>query len=998
MKRTSAVCAMEWSIELEMALRSKKSGQAVKAIQQIGSRLQQWSREPKPTMAVYNMFDLVLGEDRLFANTILLRLADAFRLGDKDTRLSVVRVFLSVFRNSYKEKKGKQYEGILSKARIDNQMELLKRVKLVFDTGDVESRALSLILFGCWGDFAKDSANIRYLILSSLVSSEILEVKASLFAAGCFCDLAADFASVALEILLNVVISPSTSMAIRIAGVRLFAKMGCSYSIATRAHKIGLKLVLDSSEDDFLVAILISLSKLAAKSTLLLSEQVDVLLFFLSQERTLRLRETALRCLNFVYRKGVCYSSVSTHVIRTLLRTLDEIELPSVMKCEALQILQTLVCGLPELSCDEMLDFTNLLNIIEKEAQSPIMSESVLAIHVLVDISTRLKERRQVGSDGDCFFSLPMRIISVIMDQIIFLLKPLLEGCQNNSKLSQEFQSLLNVLLSLVGKHPDLGILVLQKFGSFVECLVDVHDNIMTSRQAGVSEYEQIDFRVQKSKHISLSLAYNVLQFPLTCIENLNEAGAISAELHDKFKLLVGQVQSCNLCDHYIYLIYSILLHSQVIWGCVVRNSEEPCRVGRNLGISLCNHLGKHEVFSLEHVEKMLAERDNWPVYKAGTYAAYQGAWVTAAFVFGQLIGKVYSDSCSYWLKALAQFAVSEGKILLSLFPNLRRKLIDLLKVKEFHITFFGDSLAEVGQGAVGNISEPCCTEVLVGAYNGICSSGETLKSIAMLGKSCCFQRWFLVMRRKVLRTVVDGLKVLGTIPLTQVSISNNGQVDTSVTVKCLDCLRQITQISFQWKSLAQEFDLIAMSFIGMDRRSSKIISALALGCSLLAFTSGFALYFSNLPDHVNLVLRDLESSMNYLQGLLIQDLALRLSLVDQEICYNLSLLLEVSGQSKNCFHLQTRNQILNAGGEVRDILNACKYAVSVIGSLQNESKGVQNEEILTRIIKDGFQLVLKTITEWLHIPFRTPKYFFKVRRPEFCIQTQMNCLAMSPA
>lgn len=136
--------------------------------------------------------------------------------------------------------------------------------------------------------------------------------------------------------------------------------------------QIGLKLVLDSSEDDFLVAILISLSKLAAKSTLLLSEQVsvlifwcdilifigqelvlfsqvasfsflmqvDVLLFFLSQERTLRLRETALRCLNFIYRKGVCYSSVSTHVIRTLLRTLDEIELPSVMKCEALQILQ----------------------------------------------------------------------------------------------------------------------------------------------------------------------------------------------------------------------------------------------------------------------------------------------------------------------------------------------------------------------------------------------------------------------------------------------------------------------------------------------------------------------------------------------------------------------------------------------------------------------------------------------------------------------------------
>lgn len=36
----------------------------------------------------------------------------------------------------------------------------------------------------------------------------------------------------------------------------------------------GLKLVLDSSDEDFLVAMLTSLSKLAYKSTLLISEQV----------------------------------------------------------------------------------------------------------------------------------------------------------------------------------------------------------------------------------------------------------------------------------------------------------------------------------------------------------------------------------------------------------------------------------------------------------------------------------------------------------------------------------------------------------------------------------------------------------------------------------------------------------------------------------------------------------------------------------------------------
>lgn len=140
-------------------------------------------------MAVYNMFGLIPGEDRLFANTILLRLADAFRLGDKETRLSVVRVFLLQLKNRGKMLKTKQYKGILSKDRVHNHLELLKRVKIVFDTGDVESRAMSLVLFGCWADFAKDSAHIRYIILSSMVSSDVLEVRSILFPSSKFFSL-----------------------------------------------------------------------------------------------------------------------------------------------------------------------------------------------------------------------------------------------------------------------------------------------------------------------------------------------------------------------------------------------------------------------------------------------------------------------------------------------------------------------------------------------------------------------------------------------------------------------------------------------------------------------------------------------------------------------------------------------------------------------------------------------------------------------------------------
>lgn len=120
------------------------------------------------------MFGLIPGEDRLFANTILLRLTEAFSSGDKQTKLCVVKVFLSLLRS--RKKRSEKHCGILLKCTPENQLELLRRVKTVFDSGDAESKALALVLFGCWADMAKDNADIRYLILSSLVSCDVLQV------------------------------------------------------------------------------------------------------------------------------------------------------------------------------------------------------------------------------------------------------------------------------------------------------------------------------------------------------------------------------------------------------------------------------------------------------------------------------------------------------------------------------------------------------------------------------------------------------------------------------------------------------------------------------------------------------------------------------------------------------------------------------------------------------------------------------------------------------
>ena len=65
-----------------------------------------------------------------------------------------------------------------------------------------------------------------------------LQVRAALYAAACFCELSDDFASVVLEMLVNMVSSSQTALGVRLAGVRVFAKMGCSSSLAHRAYKV----------------------------------------------------------------------------------------------------------------------------------------------------------------------------------------------------------------------------------------------------------------------------------------------------------------------------------------------------------------------------------------------------------------------------------------------------------------------------------------------------------------------------------------------------------------------------------------------------------------------------------------------------------------------------------------------------------------------------------------------------------------------------------------
>ncbi|KAL6992498.1 hypothetical protein U1Q18_010608 [Sarracenia purpurea var. burkii] len=973
MERTSAACAMEWSIDLEKGLRSKKSGQSLEAILQIGRKLEQWDREPAINMAQCNMFGLIPGEDRLFANTILLRLGDAFSSGDKQTKLCVVKVFLLLLRN--RKKRSSQQDGVLFKCSLENRLELLRRVKYVFDTGDVESRSLALVLFGCWADIAKDSADIRFLVLSSLVSCDVLQVEASLFAGGFFCELSDDFASILLEILVNMVTSSETPSTVRLAGVRAFAKMGCSTSHARKAYKAGLKLVLSSSEEDFLVAMLISLSKLAAKSACLISGQVGWLFSYLTQDKPLLLQATALKCIHYIIVKGMCHFPASLVSIKTLVSMLDESEFPPALQCGALQILRkVLLYNLPTMPCANMLKFSELLTILEKATQSLIMAKRLLATRILVDISGKLMGRNEGEFDGVDSTALASRVISMVIDQIHLLIKPVPGFHHLDTEMDQEGRSLLSLLLLVVKKYPDLGGMVLDKICLLTEHIVNMHGQLTGTAEPELSGREILESREPNNKVITSKLFLCMSKLVVACLENLNESGAITTQILDKVEFLVKHVQRCSLLDISMNIVYTFMLHSSITYCMMFSEIDKNDILDGKLFIPLQGYLIQHEIVTLECAKNLLERKDNWSAYRIGKYAACHGAWFTAAFIFEHLTLMVQSDTKYQWFKSLSEFAHSERKIqLLNLPEEHCFPLVNSLEINKTGVIPFTDDLG-VGKGTDWKLRLPNNVENLIQACNSLRSSEETMGAIIISDHALSFQRWFLALRTKVLESVGDILK-LYCVPLTHDNISNDGQVEDSTVVESPRFLltsvaSSLTQISFRLNGLAREFDLIAASFMGIDKKSLEIISSQALSCSLLAFSTGFSLFFPELY---------IRMSRECLHGMLIQDLVWRLQQIDCETSTKLGFLWKFCRRPKISL-LQSRNQMLNVSCEATCLLTACRYAVTGVVDLHNDANRVHEDEISHRVTKNGLQLLLDIITKWLLIPFRTPNHFFRVR------------------
>lgn len=707
--------------------------------------------------------------------------------------------------------------------------------------------------------------------------------------------------------------SPKTSPALIVAGARAFSKIESSALLATNSYKAGAELVRKFSEEDILVAMLISLTKLSFKSGILVSEQVDLLSSFLAQNTSLHMRATVLRCMRYIGERAPWLVPISAFLLQALFRMLDESNLPSALRCDILQILLKMIAyGLPNMPVTDINEFMKLLRSVEDATRSSILSERLLAFDVLICISNKLKGRPEVMFDGNSVTFLS-GVVSGLSDQLTQLIS-LESGNTEGSEIEKDLGRILKLLLVMVENHSELGCFILDKLHFVIENRVNSHN--MPGIATAV--HNVVNAGIEENKLSVRKFMFYIYRFLVTFLEILDEAGDATDKVVFKLKHLVSFVCGNGLFDCSIHTFYALLLYSSVNWGC---------------GDSLKS---KCEELIHECAENMLVGGDNWYAYRAGKWALCEGVPYVANFIFHRLETRVQSDFCSQWLKFLVQFTHSEKNIQVLL--------------QQPYVVDNGDR-DTISSGYVETLVDTCV---------GISASDKMLEAISIGIQTLCFQRWFLALRVKVLHVLVDVLKLLDTC----VSCKDN-----PIFQKVKGIRSSLVGISSRLTRLAEEFDLVASTFIDMDSKSFKGISALAFSCSLLAFCTEF----------INPIADSTEHSGDY-RHVLVQDLAGRLWHTDPETCMNLMSLLKEQQVCGSSLHLLPRFPISKVGCISEELLTVCRSSIKEIIGLQNENPSLHNKDSVLRVCKDRLELLLNVVAAWMRMPFRIPEHFFRVR------------------
>uniref|UniRef100_A0A0E0FHD5 Integrator complex subunit 7 n=1 Tax=Oryza nivara TaxID=4536 RepID=A0A0E0FHD5_ORYNI len=933
-KLPAASSAMQWSIDLDRALRSRHPATRLRAVDAVAPRLRELGASPPAAVppAVASALGVLPSEPRLFAHTILLRLATHFATADNAVRARILRALLLL-----------GLDGSLPMtmacvaAEPQHQVAVLARVKAAYDAGCPRARALALRMFGCLAHLAHHSLHLRSLILSTFSSSNALQVKAALFAAACFSRLSVDFSYITLEALRRLISSPTSQPQIIMAAIKIFPKLDCTLAVIHRVHevfmdiRVGKQIVLGTLEDNFKADMLLSLSRLASKSVVLFCNQVELLLLFLEHESSHCMKTVSLKCLCFMFHGSICHFPVLKTVFGTLLQLIDDDDFPLDCKRDAFMVLQKIVCGkAPIVHLVNTCELSKLVLAAESSLHSSSweMQGSSLTYNGCQGITSNFLSTVENAED-----KFVHKIVTSMVNHNISLVNQIIstgnkETIRKHTYMSSEFKmyrSMLSSMLKLLVCYPSAAAVALDKLRCLIKELARLDDSDCSEVSvANVKSFqtnsarEVLDTSNDIVKPVSASMKashmgtdFDKLKFDPAEFSSKKEVSIVhniilwtlkfANSCHNMLSKTPGA--SCNLYDSIKELI-----------ECVQQNTSLYCSTYESFHLELC---------AIRITKMLFRNQRYWDAYRSAMYCCREGLWFAASSVFRKLADDFGSGSFSFWFKSLLLISAGEIEMKLLLFPSAIIKLVNELKTDcDLHENFYwvetnvDSSLADSSElhGSQAKITDICSRTFL---------ATDPLLSNTSSSHELFFQRWFISLRASFLEILADFLGIL-TADLTD-------QRDES------------------------HHDAIGdHSSVPREHNNSQLLALVHSSVEPCRLPERFS--------HASVV----------------QDLHERVDRTDSQIVSQLQQLMPICCDEVHSIQIVTR---MNCSGILeKDSYRLCKFAVAYLLRLRGDTRGIATGEDSVSPLHEGMQFLSNILQRVMELPFVLPKYFFRVR------------------
>ncbi|KAF8723999.1 hypothetical protein HU200_021005 [Digitaria exilis] len=719
MERIPAASAMDWSVDLDRGLRSRHHATRVGALDAAAPRLRELCAcaavpAPAPVASAYGVLP---GEARVFAETMLLRLATEFRTAaDVSMRARVVRTLLAAAAGA---------RGVLAGARVADPDQLLRRVKAVYDTGSARDRALALRVFGCLAEVAEDSVHVRSLILSSLGASTALEIGKQMVLGSLEDVFKSEMLyslSRLVSKLLPLIDDEDLSLECKSDVLRILQKIFCGKASGIH-HFNGSEL------SKLLLAVESSLDYPSLEMQGIALE-ILVEVFCILKKARLDLNMTILKGSSLAYAEyqGVINSTPPASEDNDMNRLLYKI--------------MTMVVSY----------ITSLFNQVISREKKKVTNGTIC-------MSSKL-DKKYVAP-----FRLMLKLVTcyptavtVALGKLRGLVKELyqINGCDCSEvavTLVEPFQTSA-ALEELRASNGNVELLSMSAEASLIE----------TDIGKGKLDYSEFDHKNEKS--ITHDLTLCTLKFANSCYTVLCKTPGARCNFHDSIKGLIECVNKNGSQYWSTYEAFQLIMSAFIARDtCKIRHANKKAGDSKeepNFFLTPSVWIAQ-ELCALRMTKMLIEKQKYWEAYRSSMYCCRNGLWFTASFVFRKLADAFSSDSFSCWLKSLLLFSAGEIEMKQLLFPSALIKLVGELKTDNdlsedlYCAESDTDSILSGCQELLGQRAK------ITGICERTCLANDVLERNGSSDYDFFFQRWFLSLRSSFLEIITEILGVLST-------------------------------------------------------------------------------------------------------------------------------------------------------------------------------------------------------------------------------------------